>query len=112
MDFESGTEELVYKPNDGKHKGTARGDISADPFWNNQVAGKESLNNAYSSKNTKQLYNVYEDKLVKFQPDNAGTWHAYEVRNPAAKVPADVLRNMKDDGLITRVQYNKWIKGK
>ena len=108
----SGTEELVYKPNDGKHKGTARGDISADPFWNNQVAGKESLNNAYSSKNTKQLYNVYDYKLVKFQPDNAGTWHAYEVRNPAAEVPADVLRNMKDDGLITRVQYNKWIKGK
>jgi RHS repeat-associated protein len=108
----SDSEERVYKANDGKHKGSAQGDISADPFWNNQAAGQESLNNAYSSKSTKQLYNVYNNELVKFQPDNAGTWHAYEVINPAEEVPTDVLRNMKSDGLITNSQYNKWIKGK
>lgn len=106
----SETPERVYKANDGKHKGSAKGDISADPFWNNQAAGQESLNTAYTSKNTKQLYNVYEGKLVKFQPDNAGTWHAYEIKNPSAEVPADVLRSMKNDGLITKNQYNKWIK--
>lgn len=49
---------------------------------------------------------------MKFQPDNAGTWHAYEVINPAEEVPTDVLRSMKNDGLITNAQYNKWIKGK
>ena len=76
------------------------------------IKRQESLNNAYSSKSTKQLYNVYNNELVKFQPDNAGTWHAYEVINPAEEVPTDVLRNMKSDGLITNSQYNKWIKGK
>ena len=60
----------------------------------------------------KQLYNVYEGKLVKFQPDNTGTWHAYEVNNPAKEVPTDVLRNMRENGLISKAQYNKWIKNK
>ena len=106
------TEKRVYKPNDGKHRGSARGDVSADPFWNNQEAGQESLDSAYSSKYKKQLYNVYNGKLVEFQPDNAGTWHGYEVQNSRKEVPIDVLRNMKDDGLITNVQYNKWIKNK
>ncbi|AOT68320.1 hypothetical protein [Geosporobacter ferrireducens] len=99
-------------PNDGKHKESSKGDISADPFWNNQKAGEKSLNTAYSSSDTKQLYNVYNGKLVKFQPDNVGGWHAYEVINPAEEVPADVLRQMKKDGVITNSQYNKWIKNK
>ena len=68
------------------------------------------METAYSSTGTKQLYNVYEGKLVKFQPDNAGGYHPYEVINPAKEVPADILRQMKKDGLISNVQYNKWIK--
>lgn len=105
-------QERIYKANDGKHKEVSHGDISADPFWKNKEAGQKSLNEAYSSKETKQLYNVYEGKLVKFQPDNTGTWHAYEVNNPAEEVPTDVLRNMRENGLISKAQYNKWIKNK
>ncbi|MBN7773730.1 polymorphic toxin-type HINT domain-containing protein [Clostridium aminobutyricum] len=99
-------------PNDGKHQGASRGDVSADPFWNNKTVGQKSLNSAYSSTNTKQLYNVQDGKLVKFQPDNQGGWHAYEVINPAQEVPADILRQMKKDGLITNSQYTKFIKNK
>ena len=105
-------DENGYFGKHGKHKKDAYGDISADPFWNNYSAGQESLNSAYSSTRTKQLYNVYDGKLVKFQPDNAGTWHAYEVTNPAVEVPTDVLRNMHKDGVISKAQYLKWIKGK
>ena len=76
------------------------------------VTGQEHLDNAYSSKYKKQLYSVYKDKLVKFQPDNTGTWHAYAVINAAIEVPSDALRSMLADGFITKIQYNKWIKGK
>ncbi len=31
--------------------------------------GQELLDSAYSSSKNKQLYNIYEDKLIKFQPD-------------------------------------------
>ncbi len=97
-------------PNDGKHKATQNGDASPDPFYNNQSAGQKSLNNAYSSSNTKQLYNIENGKIVKFQPDGQGGYHAYEVQNPSIEVPTDVLRQMKTDGLITKSQYNKLIK--
>jgi len=43
------------------------------------------------SKN-KQLYNVDEGKLIKFQPDDETGWHPYEVKNPAKEVLTDVLR--------------------
>ena len=102
----------VLAPNYGKHTGQPQGDISADPFWNNLEQGQQSLNNAYSSDETKQLYNLYDGKLVKFQPDNVGGYHAYEVIDPAEEVPTDVLRQMKNDGLISNVQYNKWIRNK
>jgi hypothetical protein len=108
----TGNVERKLAPNDGKHKGKAKGDISADPFWNNPEKGQQSLDTADSSKNTKQVYKVSDGKLVKFQPDGVGGWHAYEVGNPNKEVPNDVLRKMRDDGLISRVQYNKWINNK
>ena len=37
---------------------------------------------------------------------------AYEVINPVEEVTTDMLRNMRNDGIITNYQYNKWIKGK
>ena len=70
--------------------------------------GQESLNTAYSSADNKQLYNVYDGKLVKFQPDNASGWHAYDVIDPVKEVPTEVLRKMLNDGLITKPQYKKW----
>ncbi|EGA5808940.1 hypothetical protein ACRFH6_001071 [Listeria monocytogenes] len=107
------TNDYKYVPNDGKHKGASKGDVSADPFWNNQKAGQKSLNTAYTStKGNKQLYNIHEGKLVKFQPDNTGGYHAYEVINSATEVPSNVLRQMMKDGLIDKAQYNKFIKNK
>lgn len=100
----------VYVPNP-KHDAPG-GNISPNPFGNNTMAGQKSLETAYSSAGTKQLYNVYDGKLVKFQPDNAGGYHPYEVINPALEVPTDILRQMKNEGLISNSQYNKWIKNK
>ncbi|ASR47598.1 hypothetical protein B4V02_13395 [Paenibacillus kribbensis] len=74
--------------------------------------GQNLLDTAYSSSKNKQLYNIYEGKLVKFQPDGETGWHPYEVTNPAKEVPADVLRQLLKDGKITRVEYNKLLKNK
>ncbi|WP_422759387.1 hypothetical protein [Paenibacillus sp. S29] len=70
------------------------------------------LDAAYSSLKNKQLYNIYEGKLVKFQPDGEMGWHPYEVTNPAREVPADVLRQFLRDGKITKVEYNKLLRNK
>lgn len=39
----------------------------------NQEVGQRLLDTAYSSKDKKQLYNFYDGKLVKFQPDTTGS---------------------------------------
>lgn len=70
------------------------------------------LNKLAQNKNKKQLYNIYDGKLIKFQPDNAGGWHSYLVKNPAQEVPIDVLRQMFNDGIITKSQYHDFIKNK
>ncbi|WP_197971977.1 hypothetical protein, partial [Treponema zioleckii] len=69
--------------------------------------GQKLLDSAYSSSNHKQLYNIYNGKLIKFQPDNLGGWHPYAVKG--GEVPADVLRAMRDNGDITKSQYNKFL---
>ncbi|AET58465.1 hypothetical protein HPL003_08510 [Paenibacillus terrae HPL-003] len=74
--------------------------------------GQKLLDTAYSSSKNKQLYNIHEGKLVKFQPDGETGWHPYEVTNPAKEVPADVLRQFLKDGKITKVEYNKLLKNK
>jgi len=74
--------------------------------------GQTLLDTAYSSSKNKQLYNIYDGKLIKFQPDGPTGWHPYEVTNPAKEVPADVLRQMLKDGKITKVEYNKFLKNK
>lgn len=70
------------------------------------------LDTAYSSSSNKQLYNMYDNQLIKFQPDTATGWHAYAVTNTAKEVPADVLKNMLNDGLISKPQYKKFLKNK
>lgn len=55
------------------------------------------LDTAYSSSRTKQLYNIYDGKLVKFQPDTVSGWHSYLVENAAKEVPVDVLRQIEGD---------------
>jgi len=74
--------------------------------------GQKLLDTAYSSSKNKQLYNIYEGKLIKFQPDGETGWHPYEVTNPAKEVPTDVLRQLLKDGKITKVEYNKLLKNK
>jgi len=74
--------------------------------------GQKLLDTTYSSSKNKQLYNIYEGKIIKFQPDGETGWHPYEVTNPAKEVPADVLRQMLKDGKITKVEYNKLLKNK
>ena len=64
--------------------------------------GQELLDSAYSSSKNKQLYNILDGELIKFQPDTVSGWHSYLVENPAKEVPVDVLRQMVSDGKITK----------
>ena len=102
-------EKAVYKPSPKHDKVSGWG--SPDPIPD-QETGQKLLDEAYSSSKNKQLYNIYEDELIKFQPDRVEGWHAYRVENPAKEVPADVLRKMLQDGKITRTQYSKFIRNK
>lgn len=70
------------------------------------------MDSAYSSNKNKQLYNIYEGKLIKFQPEGQTGRHPYEVKSPSKEVPADVLRQMLKGGKITKVEYNKFLKNK
>jgi hypothetical protein len=84
---------------------------SPNPIPNKSI-GQKLLDAAYSSTKNKQLYSIYEGRLIKFQPEGQTGWHAYEVKNPSKEVPADVLRQMLKDGKITKVEYNKFLKNK
>ena len=100
--------ERIYAPSP-KHN-VQGGWGSENPIPNNKV-GQELLNTAYSSEKNKQLYNLYDGDIIKFQPDgSSGEWHAYKVSNTAREVPTDVYRQMLEDGLISNTDYNKLIK--
>ena len=72
--------------------------------------GQELLEDSYGSSKGKQRYVWYRGRLVEFQPGNDGTWHDYTV--DGNEVPIDVLRQMRDDGIITNSEYQKLKKGK
>ena len=72
--------------------------------------GQELLEDSYGSSKVKQRYVWYRGRLVEFQPGNDGTWHDYTVDGNEA--PIDVLRQMRDDGIITNSEYKKLKKGK
>ncbi|WJE54715.1 hypothetical protein QRE66_11065 [Bacillus cereus] len=74
--------------------------------------GQKLLDTAYSSSKNKQLYNIYDGKLIKFQPDGETGWHPYEVMNPAKEVPADVLRKLLKDEKLTKAEYKRLLKNK
>lgn len=100
----------VYEPSP-KHNPQG-GWGSENPIPNDEV-GQELLDSAYSSSNSKQLYNIYEGDIIKFQPDgSSGEWHAYKVLNTQTEVPTDVYRQMLEDGLITKADYKKLINNK
>lgn len=71
------------------------------------------MDSAYSSSGTKQLYNIYNGDIIKFQPDGySGEWHAYRVKNTKIEVSTDVYRQMLEDGVINKSEYNKLIHNK
>ena len=70
------------------------------------------MDTAYSTERKKQVYNYYNGNIIEFQPGGNNTRHGYSVSNTADEVPVDVLRQMLDDGLITKPEYNKLIKNK
>ena len=105
----SKTADLIYSPSPKHNPKSGWGSPNPIP---DKETGQRLLDTAYSSSNKKQLYNIYEGQLIKFQPDTAGGWHPYVVKDSAIEVPSDVYRKMLNDGLITKVQYNKYLKNK
>ena len=97
----------IYKPSPKHDPRSGWG--TPNPIPNNKV-GQKLLDTAFSSNKNKQLYNYYEGQIIKFQPDGAGGWHSYAVLNIKKEVPIDVLREMLKQNVITKVQYNKFIK--
>lgn len=98
----------VYEPT-AKHEEGGYG--SKNPISSKQE-GQQLLNTGYES--GKQVYNVTKDgKIVKFQPANTpnNAYHAYEVHSPR-DIPNKVLKQMLDDGKISKSEYNKLRKGK
>lgn len=101
--------ERTFNPNP-KHGAAAHGNI---PFYNNPEAGQVALNKAVSDPTgKKQLYGIHDGKIIKFQPDNAGGYHAYFVDNTNSEITPRVLREMRRNGLISNVEYNKFIHNK
>ena len=109
--YQSGTSSTaskpIYKPSP-KHDPTS-GWGSPNPIPDIET-GQKLLDTAYSSSKNKQLYNIYNNQLIKFQPDTVDGWYSYLVENPAKEVPTDVLRKMLEDNKITKVQYKDFIK--
>ena len=103
----STTSKPVYKPSP-KHDPMS-GWGSPNPIPDIET-GQNLLDTAYSSSKNKQLYNIYDDQLIKFQPDTVDGWHSYLVANPAKEVPIDVLRKMMEDNRISKVQYKDFLK--
>ena len=99
-------EKLIYKPSI-KHEPGRWG--SPNPITNH-MEGQKLLESGY--KNGKQIFNIMDDgRVVKFQPDNSGSYHSYEVSKPR-DIPTNVLKKMLNDGKISKTEYNKIIKGK
>lgn len=100
-----------------KHESLRPGhSISFNPIPD-AATGQALLDSAYMHTSAKQVYNIYQGKLIKFQPDNVGGWHAYEVTSGTTtsvieQVPPSVLFNMYKDGLISKPVYKKWLKNK
>ena len=100
---------FIYRPT-SKHDPVS-GWGSKNPIPDAET-GQVLLDTAYSTSKNKQLYNIYNGELIKFQPDTVEGWHAYLVTNTSEEVPTEVLRKMLDNGIITRAQYKKFVKNK
>lgn len=73
--------------------------------------GQQLLDSGYHD--GKQIYNITSGNIiVKFQPDNTPNngYHSYEVSKPR-DIPSKVLKEMLEDGKLSRAQYNKIRRG-
>ena len=68
------------------------------------------LDNGMFGPNGNQRYGYHNGRLYEFQPDNVGGFHGYPIRGNEA--PPEVLRELRDNGTITKSEYNKFVKGK
>ena len=101
-----------YKPSP-KHKGPKMPPNASPDSIPDIKTGNDLLkNHSYNSATKKQRFAIYKGKMIKFQPTGTNNeWHAYELNDKQIKskqVPTDVLKQMLKDGVITKVQYNKW----
>ena len=115
---EGGEEEGVYIENIKDTRRIYDPSIKHDPQagWGSenpipdQETGQKLLDSAYSLSKNKQLYNIYNGKIIKFQPDGtSGNWHAYQVKNTSTEVPVDVYKQMMKEKVIDKKVYNKLI---
>jgi filamentous hemagglutinin len=53
----------------------------------------------------RQIYGYHNGKVYAFQPDNVGGYHGYPIGGSDA--PPSVLRQFKEEGRITRADYNR-----
>lgn len=97
-----------YKPSPNKMPPNASPDSIPDIKTGNDLL----KNHSYNSATKKQRFAIYKGKMIKFQPTGTNNeWHAYELTDKQIKsqqVSPDVLKQMLKDGVITKVQYNKW----
>ena len=117
-DAAGGEEEGVYIENIKDTRRIYDPSIKHDPQagWGSenpipdQETGQKLLDSAYSLSKNKQLYNIYNGKIIKFQPDGtSGNWHAYQVKNTSTEVPVDVYKQMMKEKVIDKKVYNKLI---
>jgi len=77
-----------------------------------KTVGQNLLDTSYaSSGNSKERFNYYDDKIIKFRSSNDGKWHSYEVEKGVRKQVGDkVLKQFLKDELITKSEYKKLLK--
>lgn len=109
-------EAIIKKPSNPKYLPSPKHDAkygwgSINPISTNEE-GQKLLDSGY--KDGKQIYNVTKrGEIIKFQPDNSpqNGYHPYLVLKPS-DIPPRILRKMRDDGKLSKADYNKYRKGK
>lgn len=99
----------TYVPSPKHNPGSGWG--SENPITSAEE-GQKLLETGYQQ--GRQIYNVTSrGEIVKFQPDGTpqNGYHSYRVSSPR-DIPSAVLKQMLEDGLISKVQYNKLRRGK
>lgn len=98
-----------YLPSPKHEPGSGWG--TANPI-KSQAEGQKLLDTGIHD--GRQIYNITDSgKIVKFQPSSTpnNEYHAYEVTKPR-DIPSAVLKQLLNQGRISKADYNKFRKGK